>query len=208
MYRSGNNYDRMAELVGEIYIDYNIHSFPIDEKEICRKMGVNLVPYGEFPPQERELLKKKSSSGFYVPPTDETPPMIFYNNDIEEVGSIGNMRRNILHEVRHYVCEDNDEKAEDDDLADYFGKYFLAPVSYLIALKISNINQIMAVFEVDYEMAGFIEKNLRNRRKRYGNKIFEYEEPLLRHLLGDQFDDKMRSLEQEDKTVSLSDRSS
>ena len=194
MYRCGNSYDRMAELVGEIYIDYDINTFPIDENEVCRKMGIRLLPYSEFPSHERELLMKKSPSGFYVPPTDETPPMIFFNNNIEEVGSIGNMRRNIFHEVRHFVCEDNDEKAEDDDLADYFGKYFLAPISYLIAMKIHNVNQIMADFGVDYNMACFIEKNLRNRRKRYDNKIFEYEEPLLRHLLKDRYDDIMQSL--------------
>ena len=49
----------MAELVGEIYIDYDIHSFPINENEVCRKMGIRLLPYSEFPQAERELLKKK-----------------------------------------------------------------------------------------------------------------------------------------------------
>lgn len=186
MYRCGEKYDKMAELVGEIYIDYDIRSFPIDEKEVCHKMGINLLQYGKFPPEKRILLKKRSLSGFYVPPTDNSQPMIFYNNNIDEVGSVGNMRRNIFHEIRHYVCEDNNESPEEEDLADYFGKYFLAPISYLIALNISNINQIMADFEVDYEMAGYINKNLRNRRSHYGNQIFDYEMPLLEHLLGDQ----------------------
>lgn len=199
MYRLGDKYDRMAELVGEIYIDYNIHSFPIDEKEVCRKMGIRLLPYGEYSLKQRELMKKKSPSGFYVPPTNQTPPMIFYNNNIGEVGSIGNMRRNIFHEVRHYVCEDNDENTEDDDLADYFGKYFLAPISYLIAMKTDNHNQIMADFGVDYEMAGYIMKNLRNRRNRYGNMIFDYEKPLLKHLLKDRYDEIVKSQEQKNK---------
>ncbi|MCR5457177.1 MAG: toxin [Clostridiales bacterium] len=189
MYRKGQQYDKMAELVGEIYIDYNIYSFPVDVKELCRRMGIRLLQYGEFPILKRALLMKKSPSGFYVPPTNETPPMIFYNDNIGDIGSIGNMRRNILHEVGHYVCEDNDENTDNDDLADYFGKYFLAPISYLIALNICNINQIMADFGVDFEMAGFIEKNLRNRRKNYGNKIFDYEKNLLKHLLKERYDD-------------------
>ncbi len=189
MYRSGENYDKMAELVGQIYIDYDIHSFPIDEKEVCHKMGVCLLPYSEFPIEERELLKKKSLSGFYVPPTYNSPPMIFFNNNIDEGGSEGNMRRNIFHEIRHYVCEDTDEKTENDDLADYFGKYFLAPISYLIALNITNINQIVADFAVDYDMATYIVKNLRNRRNRYGDTLFDYEKPLLKHLLKSQYDD-------------------
>ena len=197
MYRSQDEYNRMAKLVGEIYIDYNIHSFPINEKEICRKMGILLLPYSEFPPEKRSLLKKKSMSSFYVPPTKSTPPMIYYNDNVFEVGSRGNIRRNIFHEVKHYVCEDIEEQPEDDDLADYFGKYFLAPISYLIALNINNINQIMADFHVDYDMAFFIEKNIKNRRDRYGNKIFDYEKPLLHHLLGDRYDFIISDLQKE-----------
>lgn len=197
MYRSQNEYNRMAILVGEIYIDYNIHSFPIDEKEVCRKLGIFLLPYGEFPPEERSLLKKKSKSSFYVPPTKSTPPMIYYNNNVFEVGSRGNIRRNIFHEVKHYVCADTEEQPEDDDLADYFGKYFLAPISYLIALGINNINQIMADFHVDYDMAFFIVKNIKNRRDRYGNRIFDYEKPLLHHLLGEKYDYIISGLQKE-----------
>lgn len=196
MYRKGFSYDKMAEIVGQVYIDYDIRQFPIDEKDVCRRMGIRLVPYSEYPTTERNLLKKKSLSGFYVPPTSDSPPMIFYNDNINEVGSAGNMRRNIFHEVRHYVCEDNDENTQEDDLADYFGKYFLVPISYLIALNVSNINQIIADFGVDYEMASYIVKNLRNRRNRYGNRIFNYEIPLLRHLLGDQFKLYASNLEQ------------
>lgn len=39
MYRNGSDYDRTAQLVIDIYIDYNITSFPVDEKELCRKLG-------------------------------------------------------------------------------------------------------------------------------------------------------------------------
>ena len=198
MYRSGNKYDDMAVLVGQIYIDYNIREFPIDEKAVCRCMGIRLVPYGEFPVEERKLMKKKSLSGFYVPPTAKSPPMIFYNDDLDDAFSVGNIRRNILHEVRHYVCEDMDENPEEDDLADYFGKYFLAPISYLIAMNITNTNQIMADFGVDFGMACNIEKNIINRKKRYKNRIFEYEKPLLRHLLGERYDTVMDNLERSD----------
>ena len=38
MYWSGTDYDRMAQLVIDIYVDYNIRSLPVDEKEILRKL--------------------------------------------------------------------------------------------------------------------------------------------------------------------------
>jgi len=184
MYRDGSDYDKMAILVGQIYIDYGIDYFPINPVSVCKKMGVNLIPYDELPDDKRTILKLKSMSGFYVPPTAKTPPMIFYNNDFNDVGSVGKMNRNILHEVKHYVCEDMDENPEDDDLADYFGKYFLSPIPYLIIKGIDNVNEIISTFNVDYTLASYIVKNVNNRKKKYGNKIFDYEKPLIKQLLG------------------------
>ena len=113
--------------------------------------------------------------------------MIFYNDNLNDVGSYGNMRRNIMHEVKHYISGDTVELPEDDDLADYFGKYFLAPIPYLIYKGIRNPNQIIPDFMVDSEMAGFIAKNIRNREQWYNSKIFPYEKPLLQHLLGENY---------------------
>ena len=185
MYRYGKYYDDVAKLVGDIYIDYDIKSFPIDVKTVCCKLGIILVPYSEFNSEEKTLLIKKSKSGFYVPPTATSSPMIFYNDNIFVAGSRGNIRRNILHEVFHYVNGDTDEIPDNDDLADYFGKYFLAPISYLIAMGIDNPNEIIGKFEVDSSMAGFIAKNINNRKNKYKSKIFDYEKPLLQHILGD-----------------------
>lgn len=183
MYRSGPDYDRMAKLAIDIFIDYNITSFPINIKELCRKLGVALIPYSEYATAGRELLMKRSKSSFYIPPTGKTPPMIFFNDSVEEVGSHGNMRRNIIHEIIHYISGDIIELPEDDDLADYFGKYFLAPIPYLIFWHIFSVNEIISTFGVDAEMAGYINKNLRNRVNKYGMKIFDYEQPLLKHLV-------------------------
>ena len=136
MYRNGADYDRMARLAGAVYIDYNIKGFPIDEKDVCARMGISLVPYSAYSQENRLLLNKRSESSFYMPPTKCSPPLIFYNDNKDKVGSYGNMRRNIFHEVKHFVCGDTDELPEDDDLADYFGKYFLAPIPYLIVKNI------------------------------------------------------------------------
>ena len=42
MYWNGNDYDKTAQLVIDIYMDYNITSFPVDEKEICKKNGAEI----------------------------------------------------------------------------------------------------------------------------------------------------------------------
>ena len=66
MYWKSNDYDKMAQLVIDIYIDYNITSFPVDEKEICKKMGLKLIPYSAYTEKEQELLRKRSEDGFSV----------------------------------------------------------------------------------------------------------------------------------------------
>lgn len=186
MYRDSFDYNAMAKIVSDIYLDYNIHSFPIDVNLVCKKMQIAIVPYSSYSPTNRDLLKKKSLSSFFVSPTASNPAMIFYNDDINEVGSWGNMRRNILHEVKHFICEDTQDNPN-DDLADYFGKYFLAPIPYLIVKGIENRNDIMSTFGVDEDMANFIIKNIRNRKLKHNTKIFEYEKPLLKHLLGEYY---------------------
>ena len=74
MYWNGNDYDKMAKLVIDIYVDYNIRSFPVDEKEICRKLGLKLIPYSEYPEEQQVLLRKRSLDAFFAPATKTTPP--------------------------------------------------------------------------------------------------------------------------------------
>ena len=64
MYRRGKTYDEIAGVVIDIYIDYGIKSFPVDPKEVCRKLGVALVAYSEYDDEQRMLLEKKSKDGW------------------------------------------------------------------------------------------------------------------------------------------------
>ena len=75
MYRRGEEYDRLDQLVISIYIDYGLNSFPLDEKDVCRKMGLALVPYSEYTGEDRRILRKKSQYGFFVPESKENPPI-------------------------------------------------------------------------------------------------------------------------------------
>ena len=59
MYRDGSIYDELDKLAISIYIDYGIRDFPIDVQELCKKLGVLLIPYSEFEEMDKELLCKK-----------------------------------------------------------------------------------------------------------------------------------------------------
>ena len=88
MYRNDSIYDEIKNVIIDIYIDYGIKTFPINEKEVCKKMGVALIPYSEYEGDEFKLLQKKSKLGFFVKATKSTPPTIYYNDTIESEGAI------------------------------------------------------------------------------------------------------------------------
>ena len=181
MYRKGKEYDRMAQLVIQLYLDYDLKGFPVNEKELCQKLGIALVPYSEYESGDKKILLTRSEYGFFVPLSikNGSPPIIFYNDSISSSGCI---RQTIFHEIKHYIDEDSLEDPEDDDLADYFAKYLACPIPYLVANNIKSQNEIISIFGVSNQMAGYIVRNLENRIQKYGTRIFEYEVPLIKHL--------------------------
>ena len=161
---------------------YGIKSFPIDEKDICRKMGLKLVPYSAYPDERRQLLVKKSEDAFFVPATRHTPVTIFYN---DRVDSYERQRYSIFHEIKHYVNNDTDDDPYSDDMADYFARYFMAPTPYLIQMGIDDELTIISNHGMSMTAAWYALKNVRNRKAKYGTSIFEYEKPLIDLLCPD-----------------------
>ena len=176
MYWSGNDYDKTAQLVIGIFVDYNIRRFPVDEKAICRNLGLKLIPYSEYSEEQQVLLRKRSPDAFFAPATKKTPPTVFYNDKVE---SYGRLRYNIFHEVKHFVNGDKDDGEYNDNMADYFARYFMCPIPYLIEYGIDDELTIMSDHLVSLQAAQNTLKNVRNRRAAYGDKIFDYEKPLV-----------------------------
>ena len=193
MYRSSDIYEDIVKVIIEIYRDYDIKDFPIDEKDICRRLGVALVPYSEFPKEARALLEKKSKHGFFVRGTKKNPPTIYYNDKFEPYGAV---RLTIFHELKHYVFDEDANDEDQDDLADFFGRYFLCPIPYLIMKGIDTENDIISHCGVSMTAAGNVESTIRNRKQRYGYRIFEHEIPFLKHLDEDAYEVFIRTHEE------------
>ena len=182
MYWRGNDYDAMAKLAIDIYIDYRITRFPVNEKDICDRLGIKLVPYSAFTEECQFLFRKRSNDAFYVPATQRTPPTILYNDSIK---SYERQRYSIFHEVKHYANNDQDDSDYNDDMADYFARYFMCPIPYLIRRSIYDLLTVVSDHRMSEEAARHTLSNVRNRIARYGNKIFEYELPLISLLCPD-----------------------
>lgn len=157
MYWDSSDYELITKTVIDIYCDYGINTFPIDEKEICRKLSIKLIPYSNV----EDYVKEISEDAFYVPPTSQNPPTIFYNDlEVNE----GRRRYSIFHELKHYVCSDKDETIYNENMADFFARYFMCPVPILINRKVDDILTIMSDYNIGLSAANHVLNNLRNRR--------------------------------------------
>ena len=179
MYRSGNVYQELDALAIDIYVDYGINSFPLDKKELCRKMGILLIPYSSYEGKDLQLFKKKSKYGFCTFGSNGCTPTIFYNDSVADLGSPATIKQTIRHEIKHFACGDTDDDDEFDDLAEHFGRYLACPTAYLVAKRITDVNAIISTFDVSATMARNIISGLTNRINQYGYRIFDYEKPLL-----------------------------
>ena len=177
MYRNGKVYDEIDKVIIDIFLDYNIKTFPLDEVDICNKMGVALVPYSGFDPNGRSLLLKQSAHGFFVKRSKELPPTIYYNDLFESKGAI---RFTIFHELKHYVYDDNND--DDDDLADYFARHFMCPTGYIIQKCLDSPNEIVSYCGMSMEAATYAYIGIVNRKRKYGMGLFDFEIPLINHL--------------------------
>lgn len=177
MYRSGSEYDELDKLIYSIYDDYNIKAFPIDEKELCQKMKIALVPYSAFSDEAKKLLHKKSKHAFFVKESKENPPTIYYNDTFASEGAI---RLSIFHEIGHYICEDEDDSK--DDLADYFARHFMCPTAYLMLKGIESPNAIVAFCGVSFEAACNASANIANRKKKLGSNLLSYEKESIKNI--------------------------
>lgn len=179
MYRTQQCYEELVRVIIDIYLDYGIKEFPLDEKRICSLLGVALVPYSECSEETQELLMKRSIMGFFVKGTAESPPTIYYNDQFRPYGAV---RLTIFHEIKHYVFNEDSRDEELDDTADFFGRFFLCPIPFLLMKGIKTETEIIAGFGVSDSVASNVASNLEIRKKKYGYKVFDHEVPLLKLL--------------------------
>ena len=183
--RSGQEYDEIVKEIVPIFIDYDIKTFPLDLERLCRLLSVSLIPYSKCGSEAKDLLIKKSKDGFFVRGTHESNPAIYYNDYKSSEGAI---RYTISHEIKHYVYDECDADNEDDDLADYFARFLLCPIPYLIVKGILSPDDIKTHCNVSFQAASNASSTIKNRMSWHGYEIFDFEIPLLEHLIPIEFE--------------------
>ena len=113
-------YDRMRHLALSVILDYNItiDDYPLDMDKLCKRMGINVVPYSAYAENSKlELLLKRSKDGFNVPGNTTQKATIYYNDKYGDYLTPARIAQTKGHELKHilevFVHEDEEDNPED-----------------------------------------------------------------------------------------------
>ena len=188
MRRKNSDYEKMARLAIDVYLDYDIKSFPVDAYKQAELMGFEVSHYSDYPVEVQKILIKRSEEGFNIPvPEDRMhTKKIIINDNVE---SEARKQSTIFHEIKHIINYDIDESPYNEDMADFFARYMRCPTPFLIYARIEESEKIQKMFGLSKQMARISANNVRQRVNTYGYAIFDYEVPLLKQLLGDSYNE-------------------
>lgn len=120
----------------------------IDVFEMVNKIGIKLIPYSALSIRQQQACLESSSDGFSV---ERNGHWIIYYND--EINNFGRIKFTIMHEIGHFHLGHQDDGEIEEQEANFFAKYALAPPSLIHQLPEINVYTIQQTFEISLEAA-------------------------------------------------------
>jgi Zn-dependent peptidase ImmA (M78 family) len=144
--------------------------------EIAIKMGIKLVPYSTLSRKKHRKALKTSPDGFYA---EENGVEYIYYNDIGKSYERQNMT--ILHEIGHCVLDHTGNSQHEEDEANFFAKYAIAPPVLVERIGADSPEDIYKNFNISYEAATYAYDYYLSWQRRHNliGKYTEYEVKLL-----------------------------
>jgi hypothetical protein len=130
----------------EVFIKYDIKSFPVDCKYIVNKLGYNLFKYSELSEEKRNSCLMVSDESLMLHNN------IYYNDDMVN----SRIRFSISHEIGHIILNHGEymnpiKEAE----ANCFASCLLAPRMAIHYAKCKNQNDVVKIFHISQEAAQY-----------------------------------------------------
>lgn len=149
---SGNRYDEIETVIVELFKRISINKFPLDCFEICKQIGIRIVPYSRLSEKERTELSAASKDGccaLFEIEKDKFVWVIFYNDKMSK----HHIRFTIMHELGHIILDHSEHSDLAESEANYFAKYALAPPPLVHKLQIEDYIELSERFDISYECA-------------------------------------------------------
>ena len=169
-------YEFIKGEVIHIFEHYNIKCIPVSGFEIASKMKITLIAYSGLDKKKAEAAMKVSEDGFLI--EKEGNDYIFYN-DVDR--SYERQNWTILHEIGHIVLDHTGYSDLEEDEANFFAKYAIAPPVLIHEIGAKTFVDIYDAFDISMEAALYAFNYYQRWKHRYNRikTLSEYEEKLL-----------------------------
>lgn len=184
MYHSGKDYEKVDKMALRLRIDYNHFEKRLDVFKLAKQLNMVLIKYSSLSDEQLKTIsgleelndgftiirKKKGNYEFYT----------FYN---DQIGS-ARIRLTIAHEIKHVVFLEFNPSEKDEDLANHFARYILAPTC-LVMPYIGCFSQMEITddFDISYEAACNAYNAAENRIIRNKTELGDYEKEFIAEFI-------------------------
>ena len=146
--------------------------------ELATKMGITLIPYSRLSKKKLESAFEESKDGFYA---EEFGVEIIYYNDIDK--SYKRINMTILHEIGHCVLDHTGHSDREEDEANFFAKYAIAPPVLIDRIGADSPEAIYDAFDISYQAAIYAYEYYLSWKRRHElvGSYTEYEKKLIAH---------------------------
>jgi len=177
---SSDDYRLIDKTAIELRIDYGFLEEKIDVFALAKRLNMHLIPYSYLSDEQKSkigILEDFLKDGFTVMRciSGKWEFYTFYDDSVSKY----RQRFTIAHEIKHVIFLEKELDQKQEDLADHFARYLLAP-SFLV-MKYVHLSpfDVSDAFDISFEAAMYALNGANNRIDYSYSKLEDYEEEYL-----------------------------
>ncbi len=185
MYHSGKDYQRVDEMALRLRIDYCHFEKRLDVFKLAKQLNMILIKYSSLTKSQLEVItsKEELKDGFTVfkKKNGEYEFYTFYNDSIGDA----RIRLTIAHEIKHVVFLEENPTEKEEDLANHFARYILAPSCLVIPyIERFQVMELVYDFDISYEAACNAYKSAESRIHGNKSEFDDFEKEFIAYFIG------------------------
>lgn len=175
MRHSSKDYELIDKTALRLRTDYGFLSKSIDIFELARKLNIIVTPYSKL--TDEQLLYINNTYGLedgFTVIRSENGILKFYTFYNDAVSGY-RQRFTIAHEIKHVVFMENNPNEKEEDLANHFARYILAPTCMVMNYVKESPYVIASLFDISIEAANNALMAANNRIAYGHEKLADFE---------------------------------
>lgn len=170
MYHSGKDYQDVDSMALRLRLDYCHLEKCLDVFKLAKQLNIVLIKYSSLNKEQLEQISKydELTDGFTVfEKKNGSYKFYTYYNDSKGDARI---RLTIAHEIKHVVFLEEDPDEKQEDLANHFARYLLAPTCLVMPYVRKNLSPLEIVSDFDISLEAAENSHYHAYRRIVGNR--------------------------------------